>query len=57
MRERAQHVRKAVKLLHAMDLDFECDGEMSVDVALNAELLAVSRDDPYFPDPDPLVDA
>ncbi|WP_119418693.1 NADP-dependent malic enzyme [Desertibaculum subflavum] len=41
MRERAQHVRKAVQMLHAMDLDFECDGEMSADVALNAELLAV----------------
>jgi malate dehydrogenase (oxaloacetate-decarboxylating)(NADP+) len=41
MRERAEHVRQAVKLLHSMDLDFECDGEMSADVALNAELLAV----------------
>jgi len=41
MRERAHRVREAVNLLHSMDLDFECDGEMSADVALNPELLAV----------------
>lgn len=41
MRERAEHVRKAVRILHGMDLDFECDGEMSADVALNEDLLEV----------------
>jgi len=41
MRERASHVREAVGILHGMDLDFECDGEMSADVALNEELLKV----------------
>ncbi len=41
MRERAEHVRKAVRILHGMDIDFECDGEMSADVALNEDLLQV----------------
>ena len=35
MREKANRVREAVKMLDNMELDFEYDGEMSVDVALN----------------------
>ena len=39
MRERAQRVRDAVAMLDTRRLDFEYDGEMSADVALDAELL------------------
>ncbi|MBN8511500.1 MAG: NADP-dependent malic enzyme [Rickettsiales bacterium] len=38
MREKTSRVRDAVALLDKMDLDFEYDGEMSVDVALNPNL-------------------
>jgi malate dehydrogenase (oxaloacetate-decarboxylating)(NADP+) len=36
--ERTQHVKDAVKLLHGRKVDFEVDGEMAADVALNREL-------------------
>jgi malate dehydrogenase (oxaloacetate-decarboxylating)(NADP+) len=36
--ERTQHVKDAVKLLHDRRVDFEVDGEMAADVALNREL-------------------
>jgi malate dehydrogenase (oxaloacetate-decarboxylating)(NADP+) len=39
MRERAHHVREAVALLDARPVDFEYDGEMSADVALDHELM------------------
>lgn len=39
MREKAERIREAVKILDAMNLDFEYDGEMSADVALNPDLL------------------
>ena len=39
MRERAQRVRDAVAMLDTRRLDFEYDGEMSADVALDADLL------------------
>jgi malate dehydrogenase (oxaloacetate-decarboxylating)(NADP+) len=38
--ERTQHVKDAVKLLHSRKVDFEVDGEMAADVALNRELAA-----------------
>ena len=38
--ERTQHVKDAVKLLHQRKVDFEVDGEMAADVALNRELAA-----------------
>jgi malate dehydrogenase (oxaloacetate-decarboxylating)(NADP+) len=38
--ERTQHVKDAVKLLHERRVDFEVDGEMAADVALNRELAA-----------------
>jgi malate dehydrogenase (oxaloacetate-decarboxylating)(NADP+) len=38
--ERAEKVRQAVKLLDARGVDFEYDGEMGADVALNAALMA-----------------
>jgi malate dehydrogenase (oxaloacetate-decarboxylating)(NADP+) len=38
--ERTQHVKDAVKLLHGRNVDFEVDGEMAADVALNRELAA-----------------
>ena len=38
--ERTQHVKDAVKLLHDRRVDFEVDGEMAADVALNRELAA-----------------
>lgn len=37
MREKASRVRDAVKILDSMKLDFEYDGEMSVEVALNPD--------------------
>ncbi|MDZ5646574.1 NADP-dependent malic enzyme [Nitrospirillum sp. BR 11828] len=39
MRERAQHVRDAVALMDQRGADFEYEGEMSVDVALDHELM------------------
>ncbi|MCC8398573.1 MAG: NADP-dependent malic enzyme [Rickettsia endosymbiont of Labidopullus appendiculatus] len=38
MREKANRVREAVRILDSMNLDFEYDGEMSADVALNPNL-------------------
>ena len=38
--ERTQHVKDAVKLLHQRKVDFEVDGEMAADVALNRDLAA-----------------
>ena len=38
MRQRAQHVRDAVKLLDERGVDFEYDGEMSAEVALDFDL-------------------
>ena len=38
MRERAERIREAVRILNTLELDFEIDGEMSPDVALNPEL-------------------
>jgi len=38
--ERTQHVKDAVKLLHSRNVDFEVDGEMAADVALNRDLAA-----------------
>jgi malate dehydrogenase (oxaloacetate-decarboxylating)(NADP+) len=37
--ERAQRVQEAVALLDGRDVDFEYDGEMNADVALNEELM------------------
>lgn len=37
-REKAKQVRNAVKILDSMQVDFEYDGEMSAEVALNPEL-------------------
>jgi malate dehydrogenase (oxaloacetate-decarboxylating)(NADP+) len=39
MRERGQPIRDAVALLDTRDHDYEYDGDVSADVALNAELL------------------
>jgi malate dehydrogenase (oxaloacetate-decarboxylating)(NADP+) len=39
--ERAQKVRDAVRLLDERGVDFEYDGEMAADVALNAEKMAL----------------
>jgi malate dehydrogenase (oxaloacetate-decarboxylating)(NADP+) len=39
--ERSRHVREAVKLLDGMRVDFEYDGDMAADVALNPELMKV----------------
>ncbi len=36
--ERAEHVQEAVRILHERGVDFEVDGEMAADVALNREL-------------------
>ena len=38
--ERAQRVQEAVRILDSKRLDFEYDGEMGADVALNKELMA-----------------
>ena len=40
MREKAAHIREAVRLLDGRAVDFEYDGEMAADTALNADLLA-----------------
>ena len=39
MREKANRIREAVAILDKMNVDFEYDGEMSPDVALNPELM------------------
>lgn len=39
MREKADRIREAVKILDSRDIDFEYDGEMSADVALNPDLM------------------
>ena len=38
--ERSRHVREAVKILDGMRVDFEYDGDMAADVALNPEHMA-----------------
>ena len=38
--ERSERVREAVKILDKRHVDFEYDGEMSADVALNREAMA-----------------
>jgi malate dehydrogenase (oxaloacetate-decarboxylating)(NADP+) len=38
--ERSEKVREAVKILDGMRVDFEYDGEMAADVALNRDLMA-----------------
>ena len=40
--ERAQRVQEAVRILDAQRVDFEYDGEMGADVALNKELMSAS---------------
>ncbi len=40
--ERAQRVQEAVRILDAQRVDFEYDGEMGADVALNRELMSAS---------------
>jgi malate dehydrogenase (oxaloacetate-decarboxylating)(NADP+) len=39
--ERTHRIREAVDILDGLELDFEYDGEMSADVALNPELMAL----------------
>lgn len=39
MREKAQRIREAIIELAGRELDFECDGEMQADVALNPDLM------------------
>jgi malate dehydrogenase (oxaloacetate-decarboxylating)(NADP+) len=39
MREKADRIREAMRVLDSRELDFEYDGEMSADVALNPELM------------------
>ncbi len=39
MRAKAQRIRDAVKILDAMDLDFEYDGEMQANIALDYDLM------------------
>jgi malate dehydrogenase (oxaloacetate-decarboxylating)(NADP+) len=39
--ERAERVREAVKLLDQRDVDFEYDGEMAADIALNRRAMAL----------------
>jgi malate dehydrogenase (oxaloacetate-decarboxylating)(NADP+) len=42
MKEKSKRIRDAVEILNQRtDIDFEYDGEMSADVALNAELMAM----------------
>jgi malate dehydrogenase (oxaloacetate-decarboxylating)(NADP+) len=38
--ERSAHVQEAVRILDAMRVDFEYDGDMAADVALNREMMA-----------------
>lgn len=41
MREKAQRIRDAVKLMDSRKVDFEYEGEMSASVALNEELMSL----------------
>lgn len=41
MREKSKRIRDAVEVLDKRDTDFEYDGEMSADVALNSELMSL----------------
>ena len=41
MREKSVRIRDAVKVLDSMQVDFEYDGEMAADVALNKELMSL----------------
>jgi len=41
MREKSARIRETVKLLDGMNVDFEYDGEMSADVALNKEMMSL----------------
>jgi malate dehydrogenase (oxaloacetate-decarboxylating)(NADP+) len=41
MREKAARVRDAINVMNALEVDFEFDGEMSADVALNKDLMAL----------------
>ncbi|MDX2073826.1 MAG: NADP-dependent malic enzyme [Alphaproteobacteria bacterium] len=41
MREKSARIREAVSVLDAMNIDFEYDGEMSADVALNKEMMSL----------------
>ena len=41
MREKGNRIREAVAILDSRDVDFEYDGEMAADVALNKELLSL----------------
>ena len=41
MREKSARIREAVKVLDGMKVDFEYDGEMSADVALNKEMMSL----------------
>ncbi|MFN5381886.1 MAG: NADP-dependent malic enzyme [Alphaproteobacteria bacterium] len=41
MREKSQRIRDAVDIMDAMKVDFEYEGELQADVAINADLLAL----------------
>jgi len=41
MREKSSRIRETVKVLDSMNVDFEYDGEMSADVALNKEMMSL----------------
>jgi malate dehydrogenase (oxaloacetate-decarboxylating)(NADP+) len=41
MREKAQRVRDAINIMNTLEVNFEYDGEMAADVALNKDLLAL----------------
>ncbi len=41
MREKAQRVRDAINIMNTLEVDFEYDGEMAADIALNKDLLAL----------------
>jgi malate dehydrogenase (oxaloacetate-decarboxylating)(NADP+) len=41
MREKAQRIRDAINVMNTLEVDFEYDGEMAADVALNKDLLAL----------------
>jgi malate dehydrogenase (oxaloacetate-decarboxylating)(NADP+) len=41
MREKAARIRDAINVMNSLEVDFEYDGEMGADVALNKDLLAL----------------
>lgn len=41
MREKAQRIRDAINVMNTLEVNFEYDGEMSADVALNKDLMAL----------------